>query len=89
MGDAKAPELSMDHHYFSPSMITGRISTAKSYNDKAREALPGLGKWSDTHDTHGMFVNSGFLFLILANKKQQILTQKNKIVKSNREIESS
>ena len=64
MGDAKAPELSMDHHYSSPSMITGRMPTAKSYNDKAREALPGLGKWSDTHNTHGMF----FTYCILSSK---------------------
>lgn len=37
-------DASLSHHYpGTPTYDTRKLSTARSYNDKARDALPGLG----------------------------------------------
>lgn len=56
MGNAKSSELGLDHHYASPSVKTRNLPMEKSYNDKAREALPGLGKWLDSGDMTGILL---------------------------------
>ena len=45
MSGSKSAGLRMSHHYAdSPRFETTRkLSTARSYNEKARDALPGLG----------------------------------------------
>ena len=43
--DSKSAGLRMSTHYADPPMFetTRKLSTSRSYNDKARQALPGLG----------------------------------------------
>jgi hypothetical protein len=51
--------LRMSHHYADPPAFetTRKLSTARSYNDKARDALPGLGGGAlDTTYRNGKFM---------------------------------